>query len=300
MKECKIICDLLPSYIDELTTEDTNQYIQQHLGNCRDCKQVLEEMKKDFKTNIIKKDTREVKYIKKYNMKMKILKFILLGILLIFLFSYIRKVIILVGLNNKSNEYTNSSNFYMKTINFTSAAEIMTTLENYKKDGKYIRKIKSLSESSKVSTTEYYNGENLNVYNEIELEKKDGEYVLRKTASLNSDKHVIYEPIIPNVIDIRHPIRFIEMPIFSTISSEKCNGKDCYRIVLYSFGDNDGTIYYIEKETGLLLRSIGVSSMYAKVDGEQYDMITDYQYEFDVVTEEDFIEPDISEYDIED
>lgn len=299
MKECKIICDLLPSYIDELTTEDTNQYIQQHLGNCRDCKQVLEEMKKDFKTNIIKKDTREVKYIKKYNMKMKILKFILLGILLIFLFSYIRKVIILVGLNNKSNEYTNSSNFYMKTINFTSAAEIMTTLENYKKDGKYIRKIKSLSESSKVSTTEYYNGENLNVYNEIELEKKDGEYVLRKTASLNSDKHVIYEPIIPNVIDIRHPIRFIEMPIFSTISSEKCNGKDCYRIVLYSFGDNDGTIYYIEKETGLLLRSIGVSSMYAKVDGEKYDMITDYQYEFNVVIEEDFIEPDIMEYDIE-
>ena len=299
MKECKIICDLLPSYIDELTTEDTNQYIQQHLGNCRDCKKALEEMKKDFKINIIKKDTREVKYIKKYNMKMKILKFILLGILLIFLFSYIRKVIILVGLNNKSNEYTNSSNCYMKTINFTSAAEIMTTLENYKKDGKYIRKIKSLSESSKVSTTEYYNGENLNVYNEIELEKKDGEYVLRKTASLNSDKHVIYEPIIPNVIDIRHPIRFIEMPIFSTISSEKCNGKDCYRIVIYSFGDNDGTIYYIEKETGLLLRSIGVSSMYAKVDGENYDMITDYQYEFNVVTEEDFIEPDIMEYDIE-
>ena len=300
MKECKIICDLLPSYIDGLTTEDTNQYIEEHLDNCKDCKEVLEKMRKDFKTDIIKKDTREVKYIKKYNMKMRILKFILLGILLIFLFSYIRKVIILVGLNNKSNEYTNSSNCYMKTINFTSAAEIMTTLENYKKDGKYIRKIKSLSESSKVSTTEYYNGENLNVYNEIELEKKDGEDVLRKTASLNSDKHFIYEPIIPNVIDIRHPIRFIGMPIFSTISSEKCNGKDCYRIVLYSFGDNDGTIYYIEKETGLLLRSIGVSSMYAKVDGEKYDMITDYQYEFNVVIEEDFIEPDIREYDIED
>lgn len=300
MKECKIICDLLPSYIDGLTTEYTNQYIEQHLDNCKDCKEVLEEMRKDFETDIIKKDTREVKYIKKYNMKMKILKFILLGILLMFLFSYIRKVIILVGLNNKSNEYTNSSNCYIKTINFTSAAEIMTTLENYKKDGKYIRKIKSLSESSKVTTTEYYNGENLNVYNEIEFEENDGEHLLRKTASLNSDKHVIYEPIIPNMIDISHPIGFLGIPILSTISSEKCNGKSCYRIVLYSFGDNDGTIYYIEKETGLLLRSIGVSSMYAKVDGEKYDMITDYQYEFDVVTEETFIEPDISEYDIED
>lgn len=300
MKECKIICDLLPSYIDELTTEDTNQYIEQHLDNCKDCKEVIEEMRKDFKTNIIKKDTREVKYIKKYSVKMKILKFILLGILLIFLFSYIRKVIILVGLNNKTNEYANLSNCYMKTINFTSAEETMTTLENYKKDEKYIRKIKSLSENSKTTTTEYYNGENLNIYNEIEFEENDGKYTSRKTAALNSGKHVIYEPVIPNVIDIRHPIRFIGMPIFSTISSEKCNGKDCYRIVLYSFGDNDGTIYYIEKETGLLLRSIGASSMYAKVDGEQYDMITDYRYEFDVVTEEDFIEPDMSEYNIED
>lgn len=299
MKECKIICDLLPSYIDGLTTEDTNQYIEQHLDNCKDCKEVFEEMRKDFETDIIKKDTREVKYIKKYNMKMRILKFILLGIFLIFLFSYARKAIILVSLNNKFNNYTSSSNYYIKTINFTSVAEIMTTLENYKKDGKYIRKIKSLLESSKTTTTEYYNGENLNVYNEIELEKKDGEHVLRKTAFLNSDKHVIFEPSIPNAIDICHPIRFLGIPIFSTISSEKCNGKDCYRIVLYSFGDNDGTIYYIEKETGLLLRSIGVSSMYAKVDGEKYDMITDYQYEFNVVKEEDFIEPDIREYDIE-
>ena len=45
MKECKIICDLLPSYIDGLTTEDTNQYIEQHLDNCKDCKEVLEEMR---------------------------------------------------------------------------------------------------------------------------------------------------------------------------------------------------------------------------------------------------------------
>ena len=149
MKECKIICDLLPSYIDGLTTEDTNQYIEQHLDNCKDCKEVLEEMRKDFKTDIIKKDTREVKYIKKYNMKMRILKFILLGIFLIFLFSYARKAIILVSLNNKFNNYTSSSNYYIKTINFTSVAEIMTTLENYKKDGKYIRKINLYQRAAK-------------------------------------------------------------------------------------------------------------------------------------------------------
>lgn len=299
MKKCKIIRDLFPSYIDELTNEDTNQYIQQHLNNCEDCKNVLEEMRNDLKIDTTKIDSKEVKYIKKYNKKIKILKMLLLGILLIFLLSYTRKFLIVVSLNNKLSEHANSTNYYIKTINFTSAAEIMTTLENYKKEDKYVRRIKSLLENSRTSTTEYHNGETLNAYNEVQFVNKDGEPVSRKTASLKNDKYTIYEPVFPNVIDISHPIGLLGMPLFSTISSEKCNGKDCYRIVLYSFGDNDGTIYYIEKETGLLLRSIGVGTMYAKADGEQYDIITDYQYEFDVVTENDFIEPDISEYEIE-
>ena len=33
---CEVIRDLLPSYIDELTSEITNQVIREHLENCED------------------------------------------------------------------------------------------------------------------------------------------------------------------------------------------------------------------------------------------------------------------------
>ena len=300
MKEidCKIIRDLFPSYIDGLTNESTNQYIEEHLNNCEECKKVLEDMKKELKLDATQKDSKEVEYIKKFNKRMKLLKIVLIGILLIFLLSYARKMLIIVNLNNELSEYANSTNYYMKSLNFTGAAEFMTVLENYKKEDKYIRRLKSLSEINKINRTDYYNGQSLNSYTEVEFMEKDKENVSRKTVKLN-DNNAIYAPEIPNAIDISHQLNFIAMPLFSSITSEKCNGKDCYRIVLYTFNNSDGSIYYIEKETGLLLRSIGVSTMYADVDDEQYDMITDYQYEFDVVTDEDFIEPDVSGYEIQ-
>ena len=36
--KCYLIRDLLPSYIDELTGEETNKEIENHLNECPDCK----------------------------------------------------------------------------------------------------------------------------------------------------------------------------------------------------------------------------------------------------------------------
>ena len=30
-KQCKIVQDLLPTYIEDLTSEETNQYIEEHI-----------------------------------------------------------------------------------------------------------------------------------------------------------------------------------------------------------------------------------------------------------------------------
>jgi len=46
-----------------------------------------------------------------------------------------------------------------------------------------------------------------------------------------------------------------------------------------------------------MIRHIGNSM---DKDGKIYNSVTDYEYKFDVVTDDDFIEPDISEYEIED
>ena len=44
-KTCNIIQDLLPNYIDNLTNEETNIFIEEHLDTCNNCKNILENMK---------------------------------------------------------------------------------------------------------------------------------------------------------------------------------------------------------------------------------------------------------------
>ena len=68
-KECKIIQDLLPNYIEKLTSEDTNDYIKNHLKECKDCTDVFNAMQKDFKLSENNVDKRKIDYIMKYNKK---------------------------------------------------------------------------------------------------------------------------------------------------------------------------------------------------------------------------------------
>ena len=43
--KCEIIRDLLPSYIDGLTSAESNEVIEEHLQECRECREYLEDMK---------------------------------------------------------------------------------------------------------------------------------------------------------------------------------------------------------------------------------------------------------------
>ena len=42
---CELIRDLFPSYIDDLTSNVTNEFIEEHLSECEACRCVLESMK---------------------------------------------------------------------------------------------------------------------------------------------------------------------------------------------------------------------------------------------------------------
>ena len=70
-KDCKVVLDLLPNYIEKLTSEETNKFIEEHLQECPECKAMLESMKAEIKINTAKQDDREVEYIKKFNVKFK-------------------------------------------------------------------------------------------------------------------------------------------------------------------------------------------------------------------------------------
>lgn len=82
-RDCKIVQDLLPNYIEKLTNEETNMYIEEHLKECSKCKQIFENMKQDLTVDKPAKDSREVRYIKKYNKKLKFLKLAVFFLLII-------------------------------------------------------------------------------------------------------------------------------------------------------------------------------------------------------------------------
>ena len=97
-KDCKIIQDLLPNYIEKLTTEETNNYIEEHFKICENCKNMYEKMKNEIqlenKKTGKKISKREVNFFKKYKNKLRVLRIIILIIVLVFVISAGRKIYI--------------------------------------------------------------------------------------------------------------------------------------------------------------------------------------------------------------
>lgn len=76
-RECKIIQDLLPNYIDNLTSNETNEYVKEHLNICDECKKALHDMQEELNVNDAKSDKRKVDYMKKVKNKLGVVKTIL-------------------------------------------------------------------------------------------------------------------------------------------------------------------------------------------------------------------------------
>ena len=78
-KECKIIQDLLPSFIEKLTSNETNTFVEEHLKECNECKKICEIMQKEV-INDVAKERKKIDYLKKYRRKTIILKVVILVI----------------------------------------------------------------------------------------------------------------------------------------------------------------------------------------------------------------------------
>lgn len=56
--KCEIIRDLLPSYIDELTSEESNREIEEHVRECPGCSRYLNEMRGGSQTSHQKEENQ--------------------------------------------------------------------------------------------------------------------------------------------------------------------------------------------------------------------------------------------------
>lgn len=66
---CEIVEDLMPSYIDGLTSEVTNKAVRDHLSHCEKCKAKLENMKEPYSEDKIEQEKKEIDFLKKNRRK---------------------------------------------------------------------------------------------------------------------------------------------------------------------------------------------------------------------------------------
>ncbi len=69
-RDCKIVRDLLPNYIENLTDEVTNEFINEHIAKCPECEEALKNMNGEIKLEEIHQE-KEIKYLKKIRRRVK-------------------------------------------------------------------------------------------------------------------------------------------------------------------------------------------------------------------------------------
>ena len=208
---------------------------------------------------------------------LKILGIIVVILIILLLIYTIRNYVIIRNLQNKFSQYSNSSNYYIKSVSTEKDGTIVTT-EYYQKDNKQALFLeKNLNgELSKISM--YNNGERTDIFWENEE---------NKTAQLDSGTTISMD--IYNYLETDNNWQTFLGCLTSRIKSTNYNGKDCYLINGFmsstSLTSEDAEIY-IDKETGLFVKT------------NESGIVNEREYEFDKVDDSIFEEPDISQYTI--
>ena len=206
---------------------------------------------------------------------------IVLVLLTIFLIHTTRNFIIVTRLQNNIEKYKTSTNFHIKSVSKDTRGIIMTA-NFYRKDKKRVSIVERNmdGEIARISVYGEYGGQEFNTY--IENSENKIAVLNENSVSLNME---IY-----NGVESDSSWHTFLSSMFTFIGSEKINGKKCYVVHNYpsfleliSVGNN---IYYIEEDTGLMIKSI------------TNNQTADKEYEFDNVDDNVFAEPDISEYTI--
>lgn len=286
-KECKIVQDLLPNYLEKVTNEETNKFIEEHIASCEECNKTYLAMKQELKVNSIDAK-KEIKYMKKFKTKLKILRNILMIIIAIFLIIVGRKAIILAKLFNTSTEVYDKdnyekiaigenawapndlNNYYSKSIATYSDGKVII-VETHSKDGKRLVtfEVSDIYEKG-VYTKETYYGDGKEHISFKEDSRED------KIAMTNTNMLGSLLKQVPALGD-GFLDEYFKYLLFADIYETNLEGKECYVIRI------DNSEQFVDKETGMTIKSIN----------NEYNIVSDYYYEFGTVIDEDVKKPEI-------
>lgn len=205
---------------------------------------------------------------KKIKLWKKIL-FLILILIAIYAVFVLRRYIIITSLINKSKNYVNKTNYVTESCSL--ANDTVTLTKSYNIDGDFlaVHRVYSNNIPDVRSLTIYKKGDE-----KLGIIQSGEDKVLLETVEVAVGFSTINE-----FDDIKFKL---PMAFTSKIKTQECNGKECYLIEI----EKDYKIY-VEKETGIILRTMGMS------------YITNRKYTFDVVTDENIVKPDTSDCRVE-
>lgn len=153
--KCKIVQDLLPTYIENLTSEETTTFIKEHLSNCKNCEQICTNMKKDLDNQDIE-DIEIVNEIKEYKKKINLIKtifwIIVIGIILTMVISVSYKFYVISKTYYRNTNYRKFESFRVEEYDESVEKDIPHYTTYYLKN--------VMKKYYGDDVIEYYDGEN--------------------------------------------------------------------------------------------------------------------------------------------
>ncbi|HCL03944.1 MAG TPA: hypothetical protein DHW61_16315 [Lachnoclostridium phytofermentans] len=70
-KSCDIVRDLIPLYLDNVCSQESRRFVEEHVEHCESCKKELSENRIEFDSMTFKSDKEEVETMKKIAHKWK-------------------------------------------------------------------------------------------------------------------------------------------------------------------------------------------------------------------------------------
>lgn len=205
-----------------------------------------------------------------------VLSIVILLLVMVMLFMAItfRKFMIVKDLQNKIAMKAQAPNFYRKAVTTGENSEIVT--EGYRKGDKKFVTIKRTMNGEEMKISLYDNGTTINVYTET---------ADKKTVKPNGSSELVFD--LSNRLETFNDCHTFICCIKAKISTTTYDGKECYIIKNFEEPNiNEENEFYIEKETGLILKSTIMNQTSVM------------EYKFDNVTDEIFTEPDMSLYEL--
>lgn len=213
-------------------------------------------------------------------MKKKILKiflFVILILVLLLIVHTIRNFVILKELQNKSQAYSEVTNFSVASVETRNDNEKFI-INYYQKDDKFVRKMERIIDSNSVLVSEYYDNKTLTTF----IDTKESK--IFRTSEHNN--------LIPKqqfiAFETENAYQTLVMCLSAKIKSDKYNGKDCYVISEFNnpmvLTNTAESGLYFEKDTGLNVKIV------------TNDSVVEREFQFNNVDDSIFVKPDISQY----